>query len=377
MKVVCDSHIPFLKGALEPYCDVIYAPGQDIGPDLVKDADALVVRTRTKCNSKLLAGSKVRFIATATIGYDHIDTAWCESNGISWTNAPGCNSYSVQQYIGSLLVNLSRSFGFSFKEKTIGIVGVGNVGSKVAQLAALLGFKVLLCDPPRAQREGTASFVSLEEIIRQSDIVTLHVPLTRHGEDATYHLFDRKLLTMMRKDQILINTSRGEVADTVALKSALADKNIITAALDVWENEPKIDKELLQLLFSGTPHIAGYSLDGKANGTMMCVQAFGQFFDLPCRDWEVSDIPAPQQPLEFAVDAAGKKPQEVLAESVLHTYNVMDDCARLRTDISSFEAQRSDYPVRREFPAFSITIKNDFTGCAAAFLREAGFNIID
>lgn len=177
MKVICDSHIPFLKGALEPYCEVVYASGHDIDREMVRDADALIVRTRTRCDSNLLEGSKVRFIATATIGYDHIDTGWCESHGIRWTNAPGCNSWSVQQYIGSLLVSLSRQFGFKFKEKTIGVVGVGNVGSKVARLAALLGFRVLLCDPPRARKEKSDQFVTLDEIIDRSDIITLHVPL--------------------------------------------------------------------------------------------------------------------------------------------------------------------------------------------------------
>ena len=230
---------------------------------MVKDADALIVRTRTRCDSKLLEGSKVRFIATATIGYDHIDTQWCESHGIRWTNAPGCNSWSVQQYIGSLLVIMSRSLGFRFRDKTIGIVGVGNVGSKVARLAALLGFRVLLCDPPRARREGLGQFITLDEIIERSDIITLHVPLIHDGEDATFHMFDRSRLATMNPGQILINSSRGEVVDGEALKNALVQKKILAASLDVWENEPHIDTELLSLLFTGTPHIAGYSVDGN------------------------------------------------------------------------------------------------------------------
>ena len=377
MKVVCDSHIPFLKGALEPYCDVVYASGQDIGPDLVRDADALIVRTRTRCDSKLLEGSKVRFIATATIGYDHIDTAWCEANGIKWTNAPGCNSWSVQQYIGSLLVTLSRHMLFSFKNKTIGIVGVGNVGSKVARLAALLGFRVLLCDPPRARKEGTNAFVTLDEIIERSDIITLHVPLVLDGDDATFHMFDASRLSKMNQSQILINTSRGEVVDCTALKNALTQNRILAASLDVWENEPQIDPELLAMLFTGTPHIAGYSVDGKATGTTMSVQALGRFFDLPCRNWEVSEVPESVQSSEFTVDAAGETPQEVLADAIFHTYDIKNDDAALRADIASFEHQRSNYPVRREFPAFSVKILNDDSGRSTVFLREAGFNIIN
>lgn len=377
MKIVCDSHIPFLKGVLEQYADVIYLPGGQIKRDDILDADALIVRTRTRCDAGLLEGSKVRFIATATIGYDHIDTAWCESHGISWTNAPGCNSGSVQQYMGSLLVSMSRHFGFDCKQKTIGVVGVGNVGGKVARLAALLGFRVLLCDPPRARREGPDGFVTLDEIIERSDIITCHVPLTYDGQDSTFHLFDSIRLAKMNGGQILINTSRGEVVDGNALKQALRNRSIMAASLDVWENEPDIDPELLGLLFSGTPHIAGYSLDGKATGTAMCVRALGQFFDLPCSDWDVDEIPSPGQPLEFSIDASGKKPQEILGDAIHYTYDIMNDCAQLRADISAFERQRSEYPVRREFPAFSIKIDNDGSGYPTAFLREAGFNIIN
>ena len=377
MKVICDSDIPFLKGALEPHCEVVYARGSEICRDMVKDADALVIRTRTRCDANLLEGSKVRFIATATIGYDHIDTQWCESNGITWTNAPGCNSWSVQQYIGSLLVTMSRTLGFSFREKTIGVVGVGNVGSKVARLAVLLGFRVLLCDPPRARREGSGQFVSLDEIISRSDIITLHVPLIRDGEDATFHMFDDSRLASMNKNQILINSSRGEVVDGAALKNALAQKSILAASLDVWENEPQIDPELLSLLFTGTPHIAGYSIDGKATGTTMSVQALGKFFDLPCKDWEVTEVPPSLQPTEFSIDVTGKTPQEVLADAILHTYDIKNDDAALRTDVASFEKQRSHYPVRREFPAFCVKTLNDDTGRSTVFLREAGFYIDD
>ena len=377
MKVICDSDIPFLKGALEPHCEVVYARGSEISRDMVKDADALVIRTRTKCDASLLEGSNVRFIATATIGYDHIDTRWCESHGITWTNAPGCNSWSVQQYIGSLLVTLSRQLGFSFREKTLGVVGVGNVGSKVARLAALLGFRVLLCDPPRARREGSGPFVSIDEIISRSDIITLHVPLIRDGEDATFHMFDSTRLSAMNPNQILINSSRGEVVDGDALKAALSGKIIRAAALDVWENEPRIDSGLLSLLFTGTPHIAGYSVDGKATGTTMSVQALGKFFDLPCRDWEVTQVPQSLQPSEFSIDTIGKSPQEVLADAILHTYDIKADDAALRADIASFEKQRSNYPVRREFPAFSVKVLNDDTGRATVFLREAGFYVED
>lgn len=377
MKIVCDAHIPFLRGVLEPYAEVAYIPGQDISADDVRDADALMVRTRTRCDKALLEGSKVRFIATATIGYDHIDTAWCESNGIAWTNAPGCNSWSVQQYMGSLLVCLSRHFGFAPREKTLGIIGAGNVGSKVARLAALLGFRVLLCDPPRARKEGAGGFVTIDEIVAQCDIISCHVPLTRQGDDATYHLFDSSRIAALRPDQILINTSRGEVVDGQALKEALKSKSILTAALDVWENEPRIDPELLGLLFIGTPHIAGYSQDGKANGTMICIQTMAKYLDLPLADWEVSDIPQPDEPAELTLDAESRRPQELLADAILHTYDVRKDAALLLSDVNSFEKLRSSYRIRREFQAFSVMLKNDQTGRCGAFLREMSFNICE
>lgn len=375
MKIVCDEHIPFLKGVLEPYADVTYLPGNIIGHDTVRDADALIIRTRTICDESLLKGSKVQFIATATIGYDHIDTFWCESNGIAWTNAPGCNSWSVQQYMGSLLAAMSKDLGFDCKGKTLGVVGVGNVGSKVARLAALMGFRILLCDPPRARHEGRDGFVSLDEIILQSDIITCHVPLIRSGEDCTYHMFDSKRLQSMQSHQILINTSRGEVVDSTALKNALGHHAIKAASLDVWENEPLIDNDLLDAVFTGTPHIAGYSLDGKATGTTMCVQALGRYFDLGCRDWEVTGIPLPEQPVEFTLDAKGKTPRQILSEAILYTYDIRNDDISLRNDIRSFEKLRSGYPVRREFDAFTVNIQNDATGMASAFLTEAGFNV--
>lgn len=375
MKIVCDSHIPFLKGVLEPYADVVYIPGSEITRSDVHDADALVIRTRTRCDSKLLEGTKVRFIATATIGYDHIDTAWCESNNIAWTNAPGCNSGSVRQYIASLLVTLSHDFGFNCREKTLGVIGVGNVGSKVAQTAALLGFRIILCDPPRARREGQGGFCNLEDLISQSDIITCHVPLTLDGPDSTYHMFDAARIKSMRPHQILINSSRGEVVDCKALKDALINKQIKAASLDVWENEPDIDLELMDLLYTATPHIAGYSLDGKANGTMMAVNTLGKYFDLPCQNWETDDIPSPGKPLEFTIDATDKTPRQILEEAILYTYNIKQDDKLLRLNPGQFERQRSEYPVRREFHAYTVNISNDVSGRAAMYVRESGFNV--
>ncbi len=200
MKIIIDDKIPYIKGALEPYAEVIYMPGGKTTAEVVKDADALITRTRTKCNEKLLAGSSVKFIATATIGFDHIDTAYCQKANIIWTNAPGCNSSSVEQYIASALMVMAEKKGFNLSEKTIGVVGVGNVGKKVARIADIFGMKVLLNDPPRARAESPEGFVELDVILRESDIITLHVPLNYEGIDKTFHLADESFFLKCSKE---------------------------------------------------------------------------------------------------------------------------------------------------------------------------------
>lgn len=376
MKIVCDNKIPFLEGVLEPYAEVVYLPGKETGPEVVKDADAIITRTRTKCDAALLEGSSVKVIATATIGFDHIDTAWCESHGIVWKNAPGCNSWSVKQYMGSVLSTLARRHGFDLSGMTLGVVGVGNVGSKVAEIASLLGMKVLLNDPPRARREGSGAFVSLDEIIAASDIITLHVPLSREGEDATWHLFDEERIARLHKGQILMNSSRGPVVDNAALKDALVRHSIRGAVLDVWEHEPDIDTELMGMLDIATPHIAGYSADGKANGTTASVRTVAEHLGLPLTDWSPSGMPVPAQSLEFTVNASGKSVQEVLSEAILHTYDVLSDDRALREHPELFEKLRGDYPVRREFTAFSVRLEEG-TPEEAELLKKIGFNLIN
>ena len=375
MKIVCDNKIPFIRGVFEPYAEVVYLPGKETTAEVVRDADAIVTRTRTKCDAALLAGSSVKVIATATIGFDHIDTAWCEGNGILWRNAPGCNSWSVKQYIGAVLVTLARRRCLRLSGMTLGVVGVGNVGSKVAKTAEALGMKVLLCDPPRARREGPEGFVSLDELVAASDIVTLHVPLSREGEDATWHLFDADRLATMRPGQILFNSSRGPVVDNAALKAALQAKTLRAAVLDVWEGEPEPDRELMSLLDIATPHIAGYSADGKANGTMSSVRTVASVLGLPLTDWRPDGIPAPAQPLDFTLDAAGKDLQAVLSEALLYTYDILADDRALRADPAAFERLRGDYPIRREPAAFTLRLRGGSAEMAAR-LSELGFQVI-
>jgi len=373
MKIVADDKIPFLKGVLEPYTEVIYLPGKQIDNKVLKDADALLIRTRTKCNSSILKGTAVKFIGTATIGYDHIDTEYCRKNGITWTNAPGCNSSSVQQYIAAALLRISGKFKYKLKNKTIGIVGVGNVGSKVEKLARVLEMNVLLNDPPRARKEGSNGFVTLDQLLIESDIVTAHVPLNLTGEDKTYHLFDEKSFGMMRRGTWFINSSRGEVIDTAALKNAIDSGKLMGTVVDVWENEPDIDTELLEKAFLSTPHIAGYSTDGKANGTSMAVSSLCKFFNLPLNNWYPDTVPDPAVPV-ILLDCKGKTDEEVMREAVLHTYSIDDDSIRLKYSPAEFEKQRGDYPLRREFPAYTVIVKGG-TRNTRMMLKGMGFKV--
>ncbi|OIP83479.1 MAG: erythronate-4-phosphate dehydrogenase [Porphyromonadaceae bacterium CG2_30_38_12] len=373
MKIIIDDKIPYIRGAFEHVAEVIYLPGAKTTAEVVKDADALVTRTRTRCNEKLLAGSSVKFIATATIGYDHIDTTYCETNGLAWTNAPGCNSKSVEQYIASTLMVLADKNEWNLSEKTVGVVGVGNVGSKVASICKLFGMKVLLNDPPRERAEGGDKFVSLETIQNQADIITLHVPLNLKGEDATFHLGNELFIKKLKNIPVLINSCRGEVVDTNSVKNALKEGQISDFVCDCWENEPEIDLELLALTAIATPHIAGYSKDGKATGTRMSVQAISKFFGLGLEKWVPVGIEPPKEP-EFEIDGSGLTEQQIFSKAILHTYDIRNDDKLFRKNTELFEKLRGDYPTRREFPAFTIKVKNLETK-AIDKLKELGFNI--
>jgi erythronate-4-phosphate dehydrogenase len=373
MKIIIDDKIPYIKGALEPFTDVVYLPGKKTTPEVVKDADAIITRTRTICNEKLLAGSSVKFIASATIGFDHIDTHYCEKAGVYWTNAPGCNSKSVEQYVASALMVLAEQKGFVLSEKTIGVVGVGNVGAKVAHIAGIFGMKVLLNDPPRARAEGASAFVELDEILEKADIITLHVPLNPDGVDKTFHLADEVFFAKAKKRPVLINSCRGEVVEKEALKTVIRTGRISGTVIDCWESEPDIDSVLLELIDLGTPHIAGYSKDGKAKGTSMSVQALSKFFGLGIDDWECSNVELPLSTF-IEIDGSGKTEQQILSEAILATYDIRNDDQALRNAIGSFEKLRGDYPVRREFPVFEIKTSNVDQGVIEKLLN-LGFRI--
>jgi erythronate-4-phosphate dehydrogenase len=373
MKIIADDKIPYLKGLLEPYCEIEYHPGAAIDKNILKDADGLITRTRTKCNKELLDNTKIKFIATATIGYDHIDTKWCDANGIIWTNAPGCNSGSVMQYIASALVALARKDSFAFSDRTLGVVGYGNVGKKVVRVAEALGMRVVINDPPLVRDRGQCGFISLDGLIRESDIITVHTPLNYEGEDKTYHLFDEKTFSKFNKGTIFINSSRGEVVDTNSIKNAINKGIISRVVMDVWEKEPNIDRQLLEKVFLATPHIAGYSADGKANGTLMSVKAIDNFFRLGMDTKINLGVPLPENGI-LEIDCKQYTDQEILCNVIEHTFKIAEDDQKLRETPDKFEYLRETYPIRREFGAYTIRLYNSRKTIADS-LKILGFKI--
>lgn len=343
MKIVIDDRIPYIRGFFEPVAQVVYLPGSAITRSHLTDADCLIVRTRTHCNPDLLADTPVRFIGTATIGYDHIETRWCESKGIVWANAPGCNSGAVAQYIQAALQEISTRKRFQISDKTLGIIGVGHVGSKVEKIARELGMRVLLNDPPRDRKEGGHQFTSLTNLLRNSDLVTIHVPLNGEGDDKTAGMVDRAFLESMQPGAILINSSRGEVIDEEAVIRWMQEQHTmhrldseyfpLSLILDVWPHEPLLNRQLLDLTTIATPHIAGYSVEGKYNATRMIVSAVADFFHLNC------DALKP-----LVKNGVPVKPGGTPAR-----YDIMADDRRLRESPESFEQQRNTYPERWEY----------------------------
>lgn len=374
MKIVADNKIPFLKNVFEPFCDIEYVKGNEIKNNVIRDVDVLIVRTITRCDEKLLKGTKVKFIATATIGYDHIDVEYCKRNNIKWINAPGCNSNSVKQWVMAALLSFINDKGMKLKDRTLGVIGIGNVGSKVVQFAESVGLRVLLNDPPRMRKEGKCGFVSLDTLLNESNIISIHVPLNYDGRDKTYGLVDKDFFKKIVPGTVLINTSRGEVINEDDLLKAISSNKLSGVLLDVWRNEPDISGTLMESADIATSHIAGYSADGKANGTTMVVQAVSSFLNLPLTDWCVYDLPVPEKEL-IRVDVKDKNVEEVLADAVLGSYPIMTDDANLRADKTKFQELRSNYMIRREPEYWKVQLMND-DGNYKRILKDIGFKII-
>ena len=333
MRVIVDSHIPNIQGLIEPYAEVLYLEPGDITRTAVKDADALIVRTRTRCNADLLDGSRVRFIGSATIGTDHIDLDYCASRGITVRNAPGCNAPAVAQWVFCAIHAWMQARGIATPEGlTLGIVGVGHIGSIVARWGRALGFTVLLNDPPREKRDGSfdVNIFPLEELQRRCDIITFHTPITREGQWPTWHLCDQAFLDSLACCRLILDAARGPIADNAALLRWHGD-----VGLDCWENEPDISRELLKKAIVATPHIAGYSAEGKQRGTAMMLAALNDFYG-----W---NIPVP----EITAPATGAA--QVTLDGIAASYDILADTAALKADPAGFEALRNHYLHRPEY----------------------------
>lgn len=349
MKIIVDNKIPYIREALATISnEIVYLPASGFTPETIHDADALIVRTRTRCNRELLEGSKVKFIATATIGFDHIDVDYCKEAGIEWRNAPGCNSGSVEQYLESTLLLLSDFLQQDLQTLTLGVVGTGHVGSRVAAMAESYGMRVLRNDPPLANQGKPGPFYSLDTLAQECDIITFHVPLISTGEYCTRHLADKSFFQKLTRKPIIINTSRGEVVDNSALLESLNKGTVRQAVIDVWENEPNINRSLLEKVLIGTPHIAGYSADGKTNASRMSLDSLCQFYHLT-GNYRIS-APEPQGGL--SITASSER------EALLKIYDPRKDGEALKQHPELFESFRGNYPVRREKQAFKINIES-------------------
>ncbi|MDC9582961.1 4-phosphoerythronate dehydrogenase PdxB [Xenorhabdus sp. PR6a] len=371
MKILVDENMPYAEQLFQQLGEVQAIPGRPVPEGVLEHADAFMVRSVTKVNESLLQGSSVKFVGTATAGMDHVDQQWLSQAGIGFSAAPGCNAIAVVEYVFSALMLLAEQDQFQLTDKTVGIVGVGNVGGPLADRLAALGVKTLLCDPPRADRGDEGEFWPLEKLVKEADILTFHTPLNQSGSYQTYHLADAELLSALPDNRILINASRGEVVDNQALLAVLQQGKKLRTVLDVWEPEPNLSLPLLELVDIATPHIAGYTLEGKARGTTQVFEAYCEFLGQP-RKTELADwLPAS----DFSqITVQGEVTQSVLKRLMHLVYDVRRDDAPLRQvadQAGAFDRLRKNYPERREWS--SLTVHCDAEE-SAQLLSSIGFN---
>lgn len=380
MKIIADENIPFVRECFASIGEVQMLSGKQITPAIVADADILLVRSITPVNEKLLADSSVKFVATATIGFEHIDVDYLEKRGIGFASAPGSNANSVADYVVAALLSVAKKHKITLEGKSIGVIGVGNVGSRVAKKCAALGMKVILNDPPLSRQTGDNKYRPLQELFG-CDFITLHTPLTFEGQDKTFHLADEKLFSSLKPGCVFINTSRGGVHDTSALKAAIRSKKLGAVILDVWEKEPNIDCELLRLVDISTPHIAGYSLDGKIAGMIMIYQVACEHFGLQPK-YKIDDFLPPPKVPQIEIKKIGPDHQSILHETVQQVYAINRDdfntreIAMVEPDKRGkfFDDLRKNYPVRREFENTTIVLKQSST-TLESMLNGIGFKV--
>lgn len=371
--------MPFALEAFQTLGEARICEGRHLTAEAVRDVDLLAIRSTTRVNRELLAGSRVRFVGTATIGTDHMDIPWLEQAGIRWCSAAGCNANSVSEYVTAALLTLAVRQRLTLKGRTLGVVGVGNVGRRVVEKARALGLRVLQNDPPRARREGADSFVDLDQILAESDIVTLHVPLEKGGSDPTWQMANRTFFDRLKKGAIFINAARGGLVNSDDLLAA-QDRGILSAVvLDTWEGEPAYRVDVLKRVDLATPHIAGHSFEGKVMGTVMVYREACRFLGVPPQ-WSHEPLMPPASVPEMELKAAGRKPESILYEAVRRIYDIEADDARMRagavTDdrqrAAHFDELRKNYPERREFPCTRIRAA-DAAAELCETLRGLGF----
>ncbi|KAA5975036.1 MULTISPECIES: 4-phosphoerythronate dehydrogenase PdxB [unclassified Pantoea] len=373
MKILVDENMPYARELFSRTGDVVAVPGRPLPVDELADASGLMVRSVTQVNEALLAGKPVKFVGTATAGTDHIDEAWLQQAGIAFSAAPGCNAIAVVEYVFSALLLLAERDGFQLRDRTVGIVGVGNVGGRLQKRLEAWGIKTLLCDPPRADRGDEGDFLSLEAVTAQADILTFHTPLFKEGPYKSWHLADAALLMALKPNTILINSCRGPVVDNVALLEVLKMRHDLSVVLDVWEPEPDLSLALLDRVDIATPHIAGYTLEGKARGTTQVFEAWCDFIGQPQQVPLSTLLPEP----EFSeITLNGPLDQPTLKRLAHLVYDVRRDDAPLRkvaAQPGEFDRLRKQYLERREWSSLRVKC-NDAT--TAEMLNQLGFNAI-
>ena len=357
VKLIVDENIPFGKEAFENFGEVELCNGREIDASICKNADTLIVRSITKVNEALLGDSAVKFVGTSTIGTDHIDQDYLKKRNVTFSNAAGCNSYSVAEYVFSALSSLADKYKLNLSELSIGVVGYGNIGKKVVAIADELGMKVIVNDPPLQRDTNKRKFSTLEEALK-CDIVTFHVPLNRGNIDNTVHLLNNENINLLKENAILINSSRGPVLSNEALKKRLKELKDIYAVLDVWETEPDYDTELLKLVEIGTPHIAGYSYEGKVNGTVMIYDALSKHLGLH-PDWKPKLLPVNPNQIEIS---GRESAEELLTKLFRQSYSIIKDDTLMREGMKlstheraeHFDMLRKQYKIRRELSNFEV-----------------------
>ncbi|KAA0948125.1 4-phosphoerythronate dehydrogenase PdxB [Pseudomonas sp. ANT_H14] len=364
MLIVADENIPLLDAFFEAFGEIRRVPGRSIDCATLEQADVLLVRSVTNVNRALLQGTPVRFVGTCTIGTDHLDLDYFQRAGIQWSSAPGCNARGVVDYVLGSLLTLAEIEGVDLAQRTYGVVGAGEVGGRLVKVLKGLGWNVLVCDPPRQVAED-GDFVSLEQIVEQCDVISLHTPLNKSGNGSTWHLFDRQRLNQLKTGTWLINASRGPVVDNSALKDVLLEREDLQAVLDVWEGEPQVDAELADLCVLATPHIAGYSLDGKQRGTAQIYHALCKHLG-QAPSIQLSDLLPEPWLAEVSLNAS-TDPTRALAMLCRSVYDPRRDDADLRRSLvgtleeqrKAFDLLRKHYPERREIDGLKVRINGE------------------